>query len=151
MAKMWLSHLRHWDRPLTGWARGLVLVTALGLATLLGIARWLEPSATGFGTHQGLGLPRCTIVELFGVRCPSCGMTTAWANLVRGHIGWSLQANVGGCVLAALALLVTPWLGVSCCAGRWWLTSPKEWVGLVIAGSLFVITLADWSVRFFCR
>src|SRR5947209_2100708 len=54
----------------------LALVTAgTVLIGLLATAACLTPSPRGMGTHQQLGLPPCTVVQWFGVRCPSCGMT----------------------------------------------------------------------------
>ncbi|RMG03430.1 MAG: DUF2752 domain-containing protein, partial [Planctomycetota bacterium] len=55
---------------------------AVGLAGLLVIAAVLRPSPTGLGTHQQLGLPPCTFRAMFGSRCPTCGMTTAWSNVM---------------------------------------------------------------------
>ena len=64
---------------LNHFARSRMLMIGWGLLGLLAVARWLEPAASGMGTHQQLGLPACTTVTLFNVRCPSCGMTTSWA------------------------------------------------------------------------
>ncbi|MGE0607773.1 MAG: hypothetical protein AB7O62_11835 [Pirellulales bacterium] len=52
--------------------------TAMVLAALLATAACLRPAEQGFDTHQQLGLAPCTSMQLFGKRCPSCGMTTAW-------------------------------------------------------------------------
>ncbi len=50
------------------------------MVVVLGVARWLEPDAKGYGTHQQLGLPPCSSILLFGSKCPACGMTPpgAW-------------------------------------------------------------------------
>lgn len=118
-----------------------------GLSVLLGLALWLTPSARGLGTHQQLGLPPCTIVQLMGTRCPACGMTTSWAHLVRGQLLAACRANVGGVLLGMLAMAGAPWLMGSACQGRWWGWEPTE--RALLAGSLaaFAVILVDWFAR----
>ena len=70
------------------WVRGMLLGLALGMSLVFGIALWLNPyDAEGqprkMETHRQLGLPPCTFYLLTGVPCPSCGMTTSFALLVR--------------------------------------------------------------------
>ena len=128
-------------------------LAALGLILLvgLGVAGWLEPDARGFGTHQQLGLPPCTFRTLFGVRCPSCGMTTAWAHTVRGQIGAAVRANAGGTVLALIVVFVAPWLLIAALRGRqpaW--PSGEVWL-VAVAGIVVLITLIDWATRLLWR
>ena len=78
---------------------GLALLALWGFALLGGffVAYRLEPDPRGFGTHQRLGLPPCTIRTVFGVPCPSCGMTTSFANLAKGHFVHAARANTTAC------------------------------------------------------
>lgn len=126
------------------------IAAALGAAVLivpLAIACLLVPDPNGHGTHQQLGFPPCTLVALCGIRCPTCGMTTAWAALVRGQILTALAANVGG-VLLALATIGTI-VGLSAVAmlgrrPRWFPdTNGFAWGGMIIAA----VTLIDWTIR----
>jgi len=87
-----------------------LLIIAILLVMGLGLARWLEPSPSGIGTHRQLGLPACTIQALFGGRCPSCGMTTAWALAMRLRFHEALHANVAGTLLWGQAMLSVPYL-----------------------------------------
>jgi hypothetical protein len=117
------------------------------LVMLLAVAAWLTPSPRGMGTHQQLGLPPCTIVYLYRVRCPSCGMTTSWSNLMHGRPVAALRANAGGVLLALAALAMGPWLLASGLAGRW-LGQPLRETLVLAAGLLIVtVTLADWTLR----
>src|SRR5438045_783023 len=102
------------------------------LIGLLGTAACLTPSPRGVGTHQQLGLPACTVVQWFGIRCPSCGMTTSWAHMMRGHVLAALRANCGGAILAAGAVLIGPWMLISGLRGRWFMAPPHE--GLTLTG-----------------
>jgi len=86
---------------------------ALGIVLVFGIARWLNPYENGqprrMETHVQLGLPPCNFRILTGVPCPSCGMTTSFALLVRGDLENSLRANAVGTLLALFCLAVVPW------------------------------------------
>ena len=117
------------------------------LLALLVTAAWLSPSSAGVGTHRQLGLPPCTVLDWFGFRCPSCGMTTAWAHFVRGQIWLGMRANAGGTMLAAVAAAVAPWLVGSGFAGRWWMITPPEKLILGCGLAIMVITLTQWSRR----
>lgn len=79
------------------------LVVFLATAALLGVAWSLSPSKQGFGTHQALGLPACTWPARFGVPCPSCGMTTAFAYAAKGRLAESFATQPMGCTLAIAA------------------------------------------------
>lgn len=122
-------------------------VTAAALAAVLCVAAVLEPDARGLGTHRQLGLPPCTLVYWFGLRCPSCGMTTSWSHMVRGQVGRAVAANVGGALLCLTAMVLVPWLAASAVVGRWIVRRPSDaWV-VRAALAVVAITLVDWSVR----
>jgi len=120
-----------------------------GLLLLLAVAGVLEPDPRGFGTHQRLGLPPCTFQQFTGHRCPSCGMTTAWAHLVRGRIVAAWGDNAGGALLGLASLWLAPWALISGWRGRW-LVRPIEPRLVIVAVWLWLaVTLIDWGVRFF--
>lgn len=78
-----------------------------GSVSVLGIALWLKPSPAGVGTHTQLGLPPCGILAATGYPCPGCGMTTAFASMVRGNLPLAWTANPAGILLfLATALFV---------------------------------------------
>src|SRR5271156_5402978 len=91
----------------TRWA---MVLGAIGLAAVLAVARWLEPDPRGYGTHTQLGLYPCMFFQVTGHRCPSCGMTTAFAWFMRGRFDRSWQANPAGCVLSLLTVPIMAWL-----------------------------------------
>jgi hypothetical protein len=136
---------------LSHWVRRSLLVMALGLIGVFVIALWLNPyEADGrprrMETHLQMGLPPCTFRLMTGVPCPSCGMTTSFALLVRGDLGNSLRANAVGTLLAIFCLAFVPW-GLACvaCQRYFFITSferPLIWVVLVFV----VLLLVRWFI-----
>jgi len=124
---------------------GVLGISALGL---LLVAHSLEPDVRGLGTHEQLGLNPCTIKQVFGIRCPSCGMTTSWSLISHGRVVAAIQANAGGVLLAALASLAGVWLVASAVLGRWATRPPSS--GAVLATMLVVlaVVLLDWGRHF---
>lgn len=127
-----------------------ILSVALCLFLIAGftLASKLEPSPRGYGTHQQLGLPPCSIQLLFAVPCPSCGMTTSFSWFVRGEILQSANANLAGLYLATLCLLMIPsTLAIS----FWNLSLPAKktqlWV-VILSCIYFLIAFVQWVVRF---
>ena len=80
-------------------------LVAIGLlvsaCTVLAVARWLTPAASGYGTHTQLGLPPCNFLRFTHLPCPSCGLTICFAWPVRLHFWKAFLANPFG-ILAFL-------------------------------------------------
>lgn len=54
----------------------------------------LRPNPEGYGTHKSLGLPSCLTATLFGLkRCPSCGLTTAFALIGKGDFQRAIDVH----------------------------------------------------------
>jgi hypothetical protein len=129
------------------WQRVLLLVAGSGLLSMLIVAACLSPDPNGMGTHQQLGLPPCSMVQWFQLRCPACGMTTSWSLMMHGQPGIAFAANSGGALLALGALVSAPWMLVTAVAGRYLLAPPsQEWL-VAITLSIAGVTLVDWIVR----
>ena len=118
----------------------ILLVPVIGACTV-------KPNPRGLGTHQQFGLPPCSFRVLFGIPCPSCGMTTAWSHLVRGQLLGAFSANVGGALLGIATLLLIPWLVVSAACGRYWLGCPSQWAFAAVGGGVLTVTLIAWLIR----
>lgn len=126
--------------------RVLAGLLAAGLVTLLVVARTLTPAVSGLGTHQQLGLPPCSMRLLLNMRCPACGMTTAWSHWTRGQWWMAAQANVGGWFLALLAVVFALAAARAAWTGR--LPGPRMMTafGWAIVGT-GLVTVVDWLVR----
>lgn len=104
--------------PLGPVSRGLLVLVGLVLLAGFGLAGRLSPDPRGYGTHQQLGLPRCTFQMLTGWPCPSCGGTTAFAHFVRGQWPSAVQSNAAAFVLALICTALIPWSWASAASGR---------------------------------
>ncbi len=134
-------------RLTAGQRRNALLIGCL-LFALLGLARMLEPDASGLGTHRQLGLPPCTTVALFGIPCPTCGMTTSWSHLMHGELAASWAANPGGTCLAIAAALAGLWSLVASARGSYRpLLTGRIWIAITLA--ITAITLIDWATKIF--
>jgi len=81
---------------------------AVACLAVLSVAVYLKPDPRGYGTHQGLGraFPPCSFMLRTGLPCPTCGMTTAYSNVVRGRLWTAFLAQPAGMVFA-LATIAT--------------------------------------------
>lgn len=83
-------------------------VVAVACLALLITASRLTPSPAGFATHTQLGLPPCGWMVAANTPCPTCGMTTAFANAANAQPFAALTAQPMGAMLA-LATAVLFW------------------------------------------
>ncbi len=133
------------------YVRAALLLIGLGLAAVFGVAAWLNPytpdgTPRTMATHRQLGVPACNFVTLTGKPCPSCGMTTSFALLVRGDVGASLRANWVGTLLALFWAALLPWSLASGLAGRP-LLIPRgrgELITTAVVGVFLVLALGRW-------
>ncbi len=126
--------------------RGIAFALAVFPLAMLVIAGNLRPATAGLGTHQQLGLPPCTMRMMFGLRCPSCGMTTSWAHFARGQVYESFAANSGGGLLAIYSL-VFAWLSARAgFSGRFPSFRTQKWLAISLLG-IVAVTLVDWGIR----
>ena len=89
---------------------GALAVSLISLS-LLTTAALLKPDPSGMGTHTALGLPPCSMPRVFGIPCPTCGMTTSWSWFARGNLVASLWVQPMGTLLA-LATATFFWAGL---------------------------------------
>jgi hypothetical protein len=127
--------------------RWTLVLAALGAVGILVTARWLEPDPRGYGTHVRLGLPPCQFLAVTGSRCPSCGMTTAFACVVRGLLGAAWRANPAGSLLAPLCAVLVPWLLAAALGGKPWGFRTLDVPLTVLVVAAVALSLVAWTVR----
>ena len=132
--------------------RASLLVVGALLAGIFGIAFWLNPyDANGqprtMATHTQLGMPPCNFVLLTGKPCPSCGMTTSFALLVRGDIRASLHANWAGTLIAVLWAAIMVWAIASGIRGKPFFIpcGRGELILTAVVGVVLVLMLGRWT------
>ncbi len=134
-----------------GWLRVLLVVFALLAVAVFAVAARLDPyyadgSARSEETHRQLGLPSCTFKFAVGVPCPSCGMTTSFALLIRGDVLHSLRANCAGTLLAVVTLAFIPWALVSAYRGHMLYVRSFEKVLTRVVILFVVLMLVRWAI-----
>ncbi len=92
-----------------GWVdRGVAAAMLAGAAGVIGVARWLKPSPSGYGTHTQLGLPPCWFLKVTHYPCPSCGLTTSFAWAAHLEFWKAFLASPFGLLLFFATVAVVP-------------------------------------------
>ena len=125
-------------RTRLGW-----LVLFAGPLTVVILAALLHPDPAGVGTHQQLGLPPCGFLFVTGYPCPACGLTTAFAHMVRAEFIGAALANPFGILLFLVTVAIIPVAGLGLVRG-WPVFETldrlqfEKWALLLVVTSLLV-------------
>lgn len=126
----------------------LLAAAGLALAGFLAFGFFIEPSADGSGTHEKLGLPPCMTMEVLGVPCPGCGVTTSVALASRGRITESFINQPFGLFTALVGALLIPWALWGHFRGRDLWVELRRLVGkrVLIASTLLMLGAWIWKL-----
>jgi hypothetical protein len=128
-------------------ARLLAALVGIGLMAVLFLAGNLRPDPRGWGTHEQLGLPPCTLKALTGWRCPACGMTTSWSLAVQGRLAEALRVHVSGTVLAVVAAGVSVLALAVAVRGRWFAWQMSDTAMAVCGLTTIALVIVEWIWR----
>jgi hypothetical protein len=123
---------------------------AAGIVLVFIVATRVQPyDADGapmrMASHQSIGLPPCRFQQILKVPCPSCGMTTSFALLVRGDIVNSLRANWVGTALAVFSAILIPWSLLSAFRGKFlWVKRLEDAMTITVA-AFTIAMLVRWG------
>lgn len=139
--------------PATRSQRLCWLAVATACALPLTLALLLDPDPRGLGTHQQIGellgagrLPPCSWPLICGLPCPTCGMTTAFANTVRGRFTSAFVAHPGGMVLCLLSMTGLGYgVYVAASGRRVWIHWDRIGVRLMLGFGLLI--LLGWGFK----
>ncbi len=97
--------------------RRAALSLVFAAAAVFAVAAFLNPyedsgQSRTHGTHHQLGLPPCTFKKVFGIGCPSCGMTTTFSLLMHGDLSAALRTNWAGVLIALLVVADAIWFSL---------------------------------------
>ncbi|HEY1186263.1 MAG TPA: DUF2752 domain-containing protein [Gemmata sp.] len=141
-------------RPMTRLVRAVLVAVGVALLAVFAAAVTINPYGVNGGakkmsTHTQLGLPPCNFAEMSGKPCPSCGMTTSFALLVRGDVSNSLRANWVGTLICITWALTMVWALGSALRGRLLLIPRRRGAGeaifTTITGVIVVLMLTRWG------
>lgn len=142
-------------RPFKVWVRA-TLLAIVGLLIVVFVVAWrLDPyDADGrplrLAVHEQLGMKPCHFFRKYDRPCPTCGMTTSFALLMKADVVSSLRANPAGTLFAIWLLALIPWGAISAVRGRWLFgRSIENWllwgiiaiVGLAVSRWLIIVGL----------
>lgn len=123
-----------------------VMVAALS-AAVLGVARCLQPSAGGLGTHEQLGLAPCRFHVLTGIPCPSCGLTTCFAYAAHLQFQQAFLASPFGLLLYLLVVLLVPASAVLLWRRISWQQIFETRAAARVTGWMAVLYIASWIYK----
>ncbi|MEL7472094.1 MAG: DUF2752 domain-containing protein [Planctomycetota bacterium] len=132
--------------------RAIAGALAVACLAVLITAAIVEPSDRGHGTHERLGMPPCGWAQTFGQPCPTCGMTTAFANAADANWARALVVQPAGAAGAVAASMLF-WSGIHVAAfgsrlgrvGARLLRPRWVWTGLAIGLAAWGYKIATWS------
>lgn len=129
---------------------GLVRLWSVGLllsfGSMLGIGMYLTPNAA---THTELGLPPCGFYARYGFPCPTCGYTTAVAQVAHGQWIAAIMTQPAGAALGILGVTAVILGMAGLLTGRWYGPS-AFWIGWHWKKFLMVILvliLSAWGYK----
>lgn len=137
--------------PVQWWVRGVLLAMAAVVCVVFVIATQVQPykadgTAKRQASHTSIGMAPCRFQEVANMPCPSCGMTTSFALLVRGDVINSMRANWVGTGLAVFCALFVPWCVVSSIRGKYLWVRRLEAPLAFLVGTFTVLMLGRWGV-----
>lgn len=116
-------------------------------AIVLLIARLLQPSPNGVGTHTQMGLAPCPFLHFTGIPCPSCGWTTSVSHSARLHFYEAFMAQPFGLIVFFGAVLSIP-LSLYLIHRRIPWSRLNEWRGRSLAMyALLALFLLSWLYK----
>jgi len=84
----------------------MAVAVAIGFV-VLGV--FIAPDERGYGTHEKLGLPSCVMMDVTGIPCPGCGVTTSVALAANGRFAESFINQPFGLFCALAGALFVLW------------------------------------------
>lgn len=127
----------------------LLVAAGVALAGLITFGFFVEPSPDGHGTHEKLGLPPCLMMEVAGVPCPGCGVTTSVALAARGRFADAFWNQPFGFFTALVGALMIPWALWAHFAGRNLWDELRRIAGRRTVFAVLVFAGAAWAWKLY--
>lgn len=125
------------------WHRQM-LVVALAVLVLAGCLQVLPGGRVAFiGLAAYPVPPSCMSWELFGIRCPGCGLTRSFVHLAHGDWRASLAVQPVGWVLMLAVVAQLPYRGWIVCTRR---EPLRQVYRTAFAWSILALLFANWAI-----
>jgi len=132
---MYLDGIRRWPSSPSEY-RVLLGLQVAALASIVGAALLLPPSAIGFNT--------CLSRLIFHADCPGCGLTRSMIAFAHGRLGNSLAFHPAGHLLFSYMVLLLAKRASALFGGR----QPLGAIGGASFGTIFLsLTMAGWVIK----
>ena len=137
------------DGPVSKFADRLTaLVVAVAAVVLTWKLAGVAPDQRGHGTHEQFGMAPCGWPEVYGIPCPTCGCTTACAQLVRGDLVGAFVTQPFGAAVAALGLLAGLHALLCLVRGRSFVDALVRLPFWRLTAGMFVLLWVAWGYKY---
>lgn len=128
-------------------ARTIAALILAACIALLAAAVWIQPDTRGLGSHQQFGMPPCASIVLFGIPCPTCGMTTAFAHTVRGELGSAFFVQPAGFMLALATIAAATLSLAALLTGKVWHVNWYRVPPTRVTIAVLLVVLGGWIFK----
>lgn len=134
------------DGPVAAWIDRAAAVLVVGVVGTVVVAlATAQPDARGIGTHEQFGLDPCGWPVVYGIPCPTCGVTTASCHLVRGDVLTAFRVQPFGAVLMLTSSVLALHALLCLARGRSFADLLVRLPVWRLLGSGFLLLLASWG------
>jgi hypothetical protein len=127
--------------------RFVAVVTILAAFGFVFVLSLVEPRAEGHGTHELLGMEPCGWPALYGMPCPTCGVTTAATHLVHLDPIGAFLTQPFGAILAGFGLWLAGAACISLARGHSFVEPIARWNWPRLGVITSVVLLASWGYK----
>ncbi len=137
------------DGPVSVVADRIVAAVVGGAAvTLTYKLAGVRPDGRGHGTHEQFGMEPCGWPLVYGVPCPTCGCTTAAAQVVHGDVLGAFVTQPFGAAVAVVGLLAGAHAILCLLRRRSFMDALVRLPFWRIVLGLFVLLWAAWGYKY---
>ena len=126
---------------------GFTAIATVSVIGLVVLRVFTTPDPHGHGTHEQLGLPPCSMMQLTGFPCPGCGVTTSFSYLVHGDWKQAVVTQPFGVLLAIGAVSIFAWAMIETLGGRDAWVDFRRFVRPWMYVGVGVAMLAAWAYK----
>jgi len=124
--------------------RNVLLFRVIFLAALMIIPFFLQPNINGYGTHTQLGIHRCPLFTFFGIKCPTCGLTTSFSLIAKGELKQSIKIHPLGIPIYLCVIMVLLNSILALCKKDFVISYAQE---ILFTRSIFFALIVTWILK----